>query len=172
MKLLMRLLVTAMLLVAAIGLGACDNSTETTENAALSTAPVAAPAVTETAAQVITVSKPRIRATAPGQMVSGAFMTLTNTSAAPHALISVSFTAAGTVEIHETSMDGEMMRMRRVSHIDIPANGSVELKPGSYHIMLMGLKKELSAGTTETLALTFSDKSEMTVEASVGDPSE
>ena len=66
-------------------------------------------------------------------------------------------------------MNGEMMRMRQVSQIDIPANGSVELKPGSYHIMLMGLKKALSTGTTETLTLTFSDKSSMTVEALVGD---
>ena len=96
-------------------------------------------------------------------------MTLSNASAIPHALTSVSFNAAGMVEIHETSMNGEMMRMRQVSQIDIPANGSVELKPGSYHIMLMGLKKELSAGTTETLTLTFSDKSSMTVEALVGD---
>ena len=95
-------------------------------------------------------------------------MTLTNSSATPHALTSVSFNAAGTVEIHETSMNGEMMQMRQVSHIDIPANSSVELKPGSYHIMLMGLEKELSAGTTETLTLTFSDQSQKTVEASVG----
>lgn len=160
---------TAMLLVTTIGLSACDNSTETMENAVSSPVPAATPAVTNIAAEVITVSNPRIRATAPGQMVSGAFMTLSNASAIPHALTSVSFNAAGMVEIHETSMNGEMMRMRQVSQIDIPANGSVELKPGSYHIMLMGLKKELSAGTTETLTLTFSDKSSMTVEALVGD---
>ena len=157
-----------MLLVTTIGLCGCNNSTETTENAVPSTTPVATPTVTGTAAELITVSKPRIRATAPGQMVSGAFLTLTNTSATPHALTSASFNAAGMVEIHETSMDGEMMRMRQVSHIDIPANGSVELKPGSYHIMLMGLEKELSAGTTETLTLTFSDQSQQIVEASVG----
>ena len=172
MKLFKRTLITAMLLATTIGLCACNNSAETTENTVPSTALVATPAVTKTAAEVITVSKPRIRATAPGQMVSGAFLTLTNTSATSHALTSASFNAAGIVEIHETSMNGEMMRMRRVSHIDIPANGSVELKPGSYHIMLMELEKELSAGTTETLTLTFSDQSHKTVEASVGDLSE
>lgn len=169
MNVLTRALLVTILLVATIGLSACDNSAETPQNAVATTTLAATIAVTETAAEVIAVGNPRIRATAPGQMVSGAFMTLTNASATPHALTSVSFTAADTVEIHETSMNGEMMRMRQVGQIDIPANGSVELKPGSYHIMLMGLKKELAAGTTETLTLTFSDTSQMTVEASVGD---
>jgi copper(I)-binding protein len=99
-------------------------------------------------------------------------MTLTNASVTPYALTSVSLDAAGMVEIHETSMNGEMMKMRQVSQIDIPANGSVELKPGSYHVMLMGLKKGLTAGATEILTLTFSDNSQKTVEASVGDLSE
>lgn len=96
-------------------------------------------------------------------------MTLTNASAIPYALTAVSFNAAGMVEMHETSMNGKLMQMRQVSQIDIPANGSVELQPGSYHIMLMDLEKELTVGTTETLTLTFSDKSQKTVEAPVGD---
>ena len=99
-------------------------------------------------------------------------MTLVNNSATAYALTSVSFSGASTVEIHETSMNGDMMRMRKVSQIDIPANGSAELKPGSYHIMLIGLEKELKAGTTETLTLTFSDDSQKTVEALVGTLSE
>jgi len=167
MKLFIGTLVTAILLVTTIGLCGCNNDTETEESAVPSTTPVATLAVTATAAESITVTRQRIRATAPGQMVSGAFLTLTNTSAAVHTLTSVSFDAAATVEIHETSMDGEMMRMRQVSHIDIPANGSVELKPGSYHVMLMELEKELSPGTTEKLILTFSDQSQKIVEAPV-----
>ena len=99
-------------------------------------------------------------------------MTLANASSIPYALTSVSFNAAGMVELHETRMNGKMMQMRRIYQIDIPANGSVELKPGSYHVMLMGLDKGLAAGTTETLTLTFSDNSQKTVEASVGDLSE
>ena len=99
-------------------------------------------------------------------------MTLANASSTPYALTSVSFNAAGMIELHETSMNGKMMQMRRISQIDIPANGSVELKPGSYHVMLMGLDKGLTAGTTESLTLTFSDNSQKTVEVSVGDLSE
>jgi len=99
-------------------------------------------------------------------------MTLVNNSETAYALTSVSFSGASTVEIHETSMNEGMMRMRKISHIDIPANGSAELKPGSYHIMLIGLEREMKAGTTETLTLTFSDNSQKPVEAPVGTLSE
>ena len=99
-------------------------------------------------------------------------MTLVNNSTTAYILTSVSFSGASTVEIHESSMVEGRMRMRKVSHVDIPANGSAELKPGSYHIMLIGLEKEMRAGTTESLTLTFSDDSQKTVEALVGTLSE
>jgi copper(I)-binding protein len=168
MKPFLRAMMPALLLTTTIGLYACDNSTETTNNSQLPTTAI----VSTNAAELITVSKPRIRATAPGQTVSGAFMTLVNNSETAFTLTSVSFSGASTVEIHETSMNEDMMRMRKVSHIDIPANGSAELKPGSYHIMLIGLERELKAGTTETLTLRFSDDSQKMVEALVGSLSE
>jgi len=164
----LRTMMPAILLATTIGLYACDNSTETTNTSKPPTTAI----VSTNAAELITVSEPRIRATAPGQTVSGAFMTLVNNSATAFALTSVSFRDASTVEIHETSMKEGMMRMRKVSHIDIPANGAAELKPGSYHIMLMGLEKEMKAGTTETLILTFSDDSQITIDAQVGTLSE
>ena len=161
-----------MLFITTLGLGACDNYSGKANNTASPENSSALHAAAENAAEVITITKAHIRATAPGQKVSGAFMILTNASSIPYALTSVSFDVAGMVELHETSMNGKMMKMRRISQIDIPANGSVELKPGSYHVMLMGLDKGLTAGTTETLTLTFSDNSQKTVEASVGDLSE
>ena len=167
-----RTLITSLLLIATIGLGACDNNSGKASNIVSPENSTALPAVAENAAEVITITKAYIRATAPGQKVSGAFMTLANASSIPYALTSVSFNAAGMVELHETSKNGKMMQMRRINQVDIPANGSVELKRGSYHVMLMGLDKELTAGTTETLTLTFSDNSQKTVEASVSDLSE
>ncbi|MGB5488813.1 MAG: copper chaperone PCu(A)C, partial [Lysobacterales bacterium] len=139
MNTFLRAMMPAILVTTTIGLYACDNNTETANT---SKQPATA-IVSGTAAELITVSQPRIRATAPGQTVSGAFMTLVNNSATAYALTSVSFSGASVVEIHETSMNGDMMRMRKVSQIEIPANGSAELKPGSYHIMLIGLEKEL-----------------------------
>jgi len=164
----LRAMMPTILLAMTIGLYACDNSTGTAGNSKPPTTAV----VSANAAELITVSEPRIRATAPGQTVSGAFMTLVNNSETAYALTSVSFSGASVVEIHETSMNDGMMRMRKVSHIDIPANGSAELKPGSYHIMLIGLEKEMRAGTAETLTLIFSDDSQKTIEAQVGALSE
>jgi len=168
MNLFLRAAMPAILLIMTIGIYGCDNTTETVNSGK----PPATAIVSPTAAELITVSQPRIRATAPGQTVSGAFMTLVNDSATDYALTSVSFSGASAVEIHETSMEGDMMRMRQVSHIDIPANGSAELKPGSYHIMLIGLENGLKTGTTEALTLTFSDDSQKMVEAMVDTLSE
>ena len=164
----LRSIMPAILLTTTIGLCACDNSMETADNSNLPTTAIAS----TNAADLITIVEPRIRATAPGQTVSGAFMTLVNDSETAYALTSVSFSGASVVEIHETSMDDGMMRMRKVSQIDIPANGSAELKPGSFHIMLIGLEKEMKAGKAETLTLTFSDDSQKTIEALVGTLSE
>jgi copper(I)-binding protein len=164
MKLFLRATLQAMLLTTTIGLFGCDSGTKTERS---SESPATAN-VSRTAAEIIIVNKPWIRATAPGQTISGAFMTLVNDSATAHALSAVSFSDANTVEIHETSMNDGMMRMRRVSHIDIPANGSAELKPGSYHVMLIGLEREMKAGTAESLTLTFSDNSHKIIVAAVG----
>ena len=75
---------------------------------------------------------------------------------------------AGTVEIHETTIDeNNVMRMRPVEGIDIPAKGSVELKPGGYHIMLLNVKKALQPGDKLSLTLTFASGKNVTVEADV-----
>lgn len=168
MKSFSRDILQTIILITAIGLFGCDNSMEKTNS---NQAPAAANLATN-AAGSITIDMPRIRATAPGQTVSGAFMTLVNSSATAYTLTSVSYSGANAVEIHETSMSEGRMRMRQVGEIEIPANGSVELKPGSYHIMLIGLEKDMKPGAVETLTLTFSDGSQKTVEALVGTLSE
>ena len=95
------------------------------------------------------------RATVQGQKATGAFMKLT----APQAtqLVAVSTPVAGVAEIHEMKMDGGVMKMRAVSALDLPANQSVELKPGSYHLMLMDLKAPLAKDASVALTLTFKD---------------
>jgi copper(I)-binding protein len=154
----------ALLLTAIIGLYACDSSTDKAD--------VNEPITALSAADHITVSNAWIRPPAPGQTVTGAFMTLTNSSETASALTSASSSIAAVVEIHETSMSDGMMRMRKVSHVDIPANGFAELKPGSFHIMLIDLEKELEPGSTEVLTLTFSDDSQIDVVATIGKLSE
>ena len=114
------------------------------------------------------------RATVQGQKATGAFMKLT----APQAtqLVAVSTPVAGVAEIHEMKMDGGVMKMRAVSALDLPANQSVELKPGSYHLMLMDLKAPLAKDASVALTLTFKDakgvqsKQQITLPVSTGMP--
>lgn len=95
------------------------------------------------------------RATVQGQKATGAFMKLT----APQAtrLVAVSTPVAGVAEIHEMKMDGNVMKMRAIAGLDLPANQAVELKPGSYHLMLMDLKAPLMKDSSVALILTFKD---------------
>ena len=89
-----------------------------------------------------------VRATAPGQPAAGAFMKIENSGTADQ-LVSASSPAAGEVQLHQMSMEGNVMKMGQVKDIAVPANGSVDLKPGGYHIMLMNIKAPLKAGEVE-----------------------
>jgi copper(I)-binding protein len=84
------------------------------------------------------------RPAVPGQTATGAFMTLTSKEGAR--LVGAASTIAGVVEIHEMAMDGNVMRMRAVPAIELPAGRAVQLKPGGYHVMLMDLKRPLAVG--------------------------
>ena len=98
-----------------------------------------------------TVKDPWARATVAQQKASGAFMQLQ--SAKGGKLLSASSPAAGVVEIHEMAMEGNVMKMRALTSLDLPAGKPVDLKPGGYHVMLMDLKKPLSAGDTVPITL-------------------
>ena len=95
------------------------------------------------------------RASVPGQMGTGAFMKLTAKDGAK--LVGASSPVAGVTEVHEMKMEGDVMKMRAVPAIDLPAGKAVELKPGGYHVMLMDLKAPLATNTTVPLTLTFKD---------------
>lgn len=79
-----------------------------------------------------------------GQDATGAFMTLTSPEGAR--LVGAGSPVAGIVEIHEMTMDNNVMKMREVKAIDLPAGRPVQLKPGGYHVMLMDLKRPLAVG--------------------------
>ena len=95
------------------------------------------------------------RATVPGQKGSGAFMKLTAKQATQ--LVGVSSSAAGVAEVHEMKMEGDVMKMRAVAALDLPAGKAVEFKPGGYHVMLMDLKQSLTVGSKVPLTLMFKD---------------
>jgi periplasmic copper chaperone A len=101
------------------------------------------------------VSNPFARATPPAAKVAGAFMTIKNQGTEADRLVSASSPVASLVEIHEMTMDGGMMKMRAIKGIDVKPGATVELKPGSYHVMLEDLKQPLKQGEKIPLRLTF-----------------
>jgi hypothetical protein len=95
------------------------------------------------------------RATVPGQKATGAFMKLTAKDGSK--LVGASSPAAGVTEVHEMKMEGDVMKMRAIPGLDLPAGKTVELKPGGYHVMLMDLKAPLAKDSTVDVTLTFKD---------------
>lgn len=91
------------------------------------------------------------RATVPGQNMGGAFITLTSDQDAT--LIGASSPVSEKMELHTMKMDGEKMLMAQVSSIPLPANTQVKLKPGSLHLMFMGLKQPLTEGQNVAITL-------------------
>lgn len=112
----------------------------------------------------VTVKDPWVRATVSAQTATGAFMQIT--SAQDAHLVGVSSPLAGVVEVHEMVMDKEVMKMRAVPSLDLPAGKAVELKPGGYHVMLMDLKQQMKEGATVpvTLVIEGRDRKRSTVE--------
>lgn len=105
------------------------------------------------------------RATSAGQTNSAAYLRIINRGGEDR-LLSVSSPVGGT-SIHETTIDDGVMRMRPVESLEIPAGSTVELEPHGAHIMLMGLKAPLEAGSTVPIELRFEKSGERRVEAEV-----
>lgn len=99
----------------------------------------------------VSVTAPWVRATVPAQKSTGAFMHLQSPTAAR--LVGVSSDVAGTVELHQMEMSGDVMKMKQVESIDLPAGKGVNLASGGYHIMLVGLKRRLREGEAVELTL-------------------
>lgn len=153
-------LIAAAWLAGAGGAIACP-----TEHAAPThTAPASAPAAT-----AISITNSWVRGTVAGQKATGAFMQLRAPTDAK--LLGVSSTITPVVQLHTMHMDNGVMRMREIPSLDLPAGQTVELKPGSYHIMLMNLNAPLQKGQTIPLTLKLQSADgklfEQTIEAPV-----
>jgi len=96
-----------------------------------------------------------VRSAVPGQHGTGAFMKIT--APRPMQLVGVATPVAGVAQVHEMKMEGDIMKMRAVPALDLPAGRTVELKPGGYHLMLMDLKQSLEAGSSVPITLLLRD---------------
>lgn len=99
------------------------------------------------------------------------FMWLKNAGGEPDRLTGGQTDVAVVIEIHETVMEGDVMKMRMLPDgLVVPAKGEVLLKPGGYHIMLVGIKRDLEVGDTFALDLEFEKSGTVTVQPEVREP--
>ncbi|MEH6826399.1 MAG: copper chaperone PCu(A)C [Motiliproteus sp.] len=96
------------------------------------------------------------RASPPGVSTAAVFLSAHNSGTAPISITAAQTPAASNAELHNHIEHEGMLQMRQVDAIEIPAQGSVRLQPGGYHIMLIGLKTALKEGDEQMLMLTLS----------------
>lgn len=112
------------------------------------------------------IDHPWARASAGPARNGAAFFAVENSGAADR-LVAASGDIAQRVELHTHRMEGNVMQMRQVEAVEVPAHGSATLQPGGYHVMLIGLEQPLKEGDHFPLTLTFEQAGEITVEVKV-----
>ena len=111
--------------------------------------------VTAWAQTTVKVEDAWVRGTVATQKATGAFMRLT--APANARLVEAKSPVAGVVEIHEMTLEKDIMKMRQIPGLDLAADRTMELKPGGYHVMLMDLKQPLKGGEQVPITLVFED---------------
>lgn len=115
----------------------------------------------------VQVEKPWARATVPGAAVGGGYLVIRNNGAAADRLVGVTSPVSARVEMHEMAMEKDVMRMREVKGVAVPARGAVEFKPGGYHLMFMELKAPLKPGDKVPVTLRFERAGEVKADFAV-----
>jgi periplasmic copper chaperone A len=116
------------------------------------------------------INHPYARPTPPGARIGGAYFTIDKVGGGSDRLVRVETPIARAAEIHTMTMDGNVMRMRQIAALDIPAHSTAALKPGGYHLMLVDLKRPLAAGEVIPLSLTFEKAGTIEIAALVEAP--
>lgn len=120
-----------------------------------------------TGAETLVIGDAWTRPTAAGMPMGVAYFTITNGTRVDDALIAASTPVAARVEMHETSIEDGMARMRPLTEIPVPAGGRVAVAPGGIHLMLVDMTQPLEAGSRVPLVLEFRIAGRLTVELSV-----
>jgi periplasmic copper chaperone A len=120
-------------------------------------------------ASALTIQDPYALAVPRGQPNSAVFMRIVNDGDAPRTVVGGESGAAAAVELHVHTMEGGMMKMRRVERFEVPPHGSLTLEPGGLHLMLIGLKQDLAPGDHVDFTLVLDDGPAVQVHAPVRD---
>jgi copper(I)-binding protein len=115
----------------------------------------------------LTIADPWARASAGRARAGAAFMRITNDGAEADRLVAADADVSEVVELHTHIKDGDVMRMRKVEAIDVPAGETTMLQPGGLHVMFIGLHESLKEGETFPVTLTFEQTGDVTVTVTV-----
>lgn len=118
-------------------------------------------------AETFTVDDAHVRATPPHSQNSAAFMKIHNNTDTSRKLIAASSDIADRVELHSHIMSDGMMKMRQVDSIEVNANDTAILQPGSFHVMFLGLKSSLVEGENVKINLYFDNGDEVVIDAPI-----
>jgi copper(I)-binding protein len=113
------------------------------------------------------IDEPYVRLAPPNAPATGAFMVIRNSGKTDRKLVKAESPVAKAVELHNHINENGVMKMRQVQSIDIKASAQAELKPGSYHVMLIGMTQALKEGDTVPITLSFDDGSKKQINAPV-----
>ena len=114
------------------------------------------------------VAQPWSRATPKGAKVASGYVKIRNTGTATDRLVGATFALSGGAEIHEMSTDGGVMKMRALKGgVELKPGETIELKPGSYHLMFTGLSRQLAKGDRVKGTLVFEKAGSLEVEYAV-----
>ena len=107
----------------------------------------------------------------PGAMdmdtTDAVYFTIHNKGSAADELLSASSTVATAVQLHQSTLTNGISSMKQVNSVDVPAGGSVSFDPGNYHVMLIGLKRDLNVGDHFDVTLSFKQAGDITVSVEV-----
>jgi copper(I)-binding protein len=118
----------------------------------------------------LVIDHPWSRATPKGATVAGGYLKITNTGTTPDRFVSGASDASKRFEVHEMSMDGGVMKMRELKNgLEIAPGATVELKPGSYHVMFVDVAKPFAKGDRVKATLAFEKAGKVDVEFDVTD---
>lgn len=112
-------------------------------------------------------SAPWVRASVPGQVNGAGYVKIDSKAAQPDRLLSATTSGVNRVELHTIIHENNVAKMRQVSGIDVPAGGGVQLMPGAYHIMFLGLQEPFKAGAVVPVTLKFEKAGEVKVDFEV-----
>lgn len=137
---------------------------------ALAVAPFPAAAHEFLAGETLTIGHPYSYATTQSAAVAAGFLDVTNSGEEADRLIGASSPAAGRVEIHTMTMENDVMKMRKIDGLDVPAQGTLELAPKGNHLMLLDIKRAFRQGDMVPLTLEFAKAGKVDVELKVEAP--